>query len=397
MDDGLLDGPECMTRFLNLIATEPEIARIPIMIDSSDWKVICKRACAACKGRGIVNSISLKEGEEAFIAQAKEIMRYGAGVVVMAFDEQGQADTTERKVDICQRAYKILTEGLHFPGARSFSTRTSWPSVPASKNTTAMRSTSSRPPARSRKPAKGPKSPAGSPTSHSPSAATTWCAKRSTRPSCTTPSKPAWTWASSTQANWRSTRTSPRIYWNTWRTLIFHRRRRRHRTHGDLRRESVTGDGKKREVDLTWREGSVEDRLRHALVRGVVDFIEEDTEEARAKLGKPIEVIEGPLMAGMKVVGDLFGEGKMFLPQVVKSARVMKRAVAYLEPSSRRKNRRAPTPVASSWPPSKATCTTSARTSWAWSWAATTTRSSTWASWCPRTKILKSPSKRRPT
>ena len=330
MDDGLLDGPECMTRFLNLIATEPEIARIPIMIDSSDWKVL-SAGLRCVQGRGIVNSISLKEGEAQFIAQAKEIMRYGAGVVVMAFDEQGQADTTERKVEICQRAYKILTEGLHFPrGAIIFD-----PNILAIGTGI---------------------------EEHDRYAVNFIEATRTIKETC--PGAKVSGGVSNLSFSFRGNNVVreaihsaflyhaikagmdmgivnagqlvvyediPKDLLEHVEDLIFHRREDATERMVSFA-ETVTGDGKKREVDLSWRENSVEERLEHALVRGVVDFIEEDTEEARAALGKPIDVIEGPLMAGMKVVGDLFGEGKMFLPQVVKSARVMKRAVAYLEP-----------------------------------------------------------------
>ncbi len=330
MDDGLLDGPECMTRFLNLIATEPEVARIPIMIDSSDWRVL-EAGLRCVQGRGIVNSISLKEGEEAFLDQARIIQRYGAGVVVMAFDETGQADTTERKVEICQRAYKLLTETLDFPaGAIIFD-----PNILAIGTGI---------------------------EEHNRYAIAFIEATRTIKETC--PGAKVSGGVSNLSFSFRGNNVVreaihsaflyhaiqagmdmgivnagqlvvyediPKDLLEHVEDLIFHRREDATERMVSFS-ATITGGGKKREVDLTWRENSVEERLSHALVHGFVDFIEADTEEARAKLGKPIEVIEGPLMDGMKVVGDLFGAGKMFLPQVVKSARVMKRAVAYLEP-----------------------------------------------------------------
>ncbi|HRV81342.1 MAG TPA: methionine synthase, partial [Planctomycetota bacterium] len=330
MDDGLLDGPQCMTRFLNLIATEPEIARIPIMIDSSDWRVL-EAGLRCVQGRGIVNSISLKEGEAKFLEQARIIQRYGAGMVVMAFDEQGQADTTERKVAICQRAYKLLTSQLDFPpGAIIFD-----PNILAIGTGI---------------------------EEHDRYAIAFIEATRTIKETC--PGAKVSGGVSNLSFSFRGNdivreaihsaflyhaiqagmdmgivnagqlvvyEDIPKDLLEHVEDLIFHRREDATERMIQMAAQ-ITGGGKKREVDLTWREGSVEARLRHALVHGVVDFIEADTEEARTHLGQPIDVIEGPLMDGMKVVGDLFGAGKMFLPQVVKSARVMKRAVAYLQP-----------------------------------------------------------------
>src|SRR5207237_2451 len=230
MDADLLDSEAAMVRYLNLIATEPEIARIPVMVDSSKISVL-EAGLKCLQGKGVANSISLKGGEESFLEQARLVRRHGAAAVVMAFDEVGQADTVERKVAICSRAYDLLVDKAGFPPEDIIFDR---------------------------------------------------------RPDATE------------------------------RLVEF--------------AKSVSGAGSKREVDLTWREGSVEDRLKYAVLHGEVEYIEKDAEEARVKYGKPLLVIEGPMMDGMKVVGDLFGAGKMFLPQVVKSARAMKRAVAYLEP-----------------------------------------------------------------
>jgi 5-methyltetrahydrofolate--homocysteine methyltransferase len=195
MDEGMLDSVAAMRRFLNLVAAEPDVARIPIVLDSSNWSVL-EAGLKCLQGKGVVNSISLKGGEEEFKRQAGLVRRYGAAVIVMAFDEKGQADTVERKLAICGRAYRILTEEVGFPPQ--------WPS--------------SRPPGRSRRPCRGPRSAAASATSPSASAATTRCARPCTRPSCTTPSRPASTWASSTRGSSRCTPTFPRTCWSGSRT-----------------------------------------------------------------------------------------------------------------------------------------------------------------------------------
>src|ERR671922_1963132 len=258
MDTDLLDGPQAMTTFLNLIATEPEIARVPIMVDSSDWTVI-EAGLRCLQGKGVVNSISLKGGEEEFLRLAARVKRYGAAVVVMAFDERGQADTVERKVEICERAYGLLTERAGYdptdiifdPNILAIATGMEEHADYADAFIEATLIINRRPDA-------------------------------------------------------------------TERMLAF--------------AETVQGEGMRVEHDTSWREGSVEERLSHALVHGIDAFIEEDAEEARQGYDRPLDVIEGPLMNGMRIVGDLFGAGKMFLPQVVKSARAMKKAVAYLEP-----------------------------------------------------------------
>ncbi|MCP5021653.1 MAG: methionine synthase [bacterium] len=330
MDDGLLDAPACMTRFLNLIATEPEIARLPIMIDSSDWEVL-EAGLRCIQGRGIVNSISLKEGEEVFFDHARTIQRYGAGVVVMAFDETGQAETTEQKVAICQRAYRLLTEKLDFPpGAIIFdpnilaigtgieqhdryaiafieATRTIKETCPGAKVSGGVSNLSFA--------FRG-----NNVVREAMNSAFLYHAIRAGMDMGIVNAGQLVVYED-----------IPADLLKHVEDLIFNR----HENATDdmvAFAATITGGGKKREVDLSWRKTGVAKRLEYALVHGVVDFIEEDTEEARQELGQPIHVIEGPLMDGMKVVGDLFGQGKMFLPQVVKSARVMKRAVAYLEP-----------------------------------------------------------------
>jgi hypothetical protein len=380
MDEGMLDAEAAMVRFLHLIASEPDIARVPIMIDSSKWSVI-EAGLKCIQGKGIVNSISMKEGEAEFIERARLCRRYGAAVIVMAFDEVGQADTYARKTEICARAYKLLTEPSASRRRTSSSTRTSSRSPPASRSTPTTPSTSSRPPAGSARTCRTATSPAGCPTSASRSAATTRCARRSTPCSSITPSRRAWTWASSTPASWASTTpfpTSCACASRTWcstaavlmpATVWWPSPTRQRLGQGAAWK---TWPGATRRWNSAWRT---------RWCKGITAFIVEDTEAARQKFEHPVKVIEGPLMDGMNVVGDLFGAGKMFLPQVVKSARVMKQAVAYLMPYIEADKRAgdAPSGARSSWPRSRATSTTSARTSSAWCSAATATTSSIWA------------------
>ena len=330
MDEGMLDSEAAMTRFLNLIASEPEIARIPIMIDSSKWSVL-EAGLRCVQGKAIVNSISLKEGEADFLEKAKVIRRYGAGVVVMAFDEEGQADTTERKIEICERSYEILVEQAGFPPE----------DIIFDPNILAI---------------------ATGIEEHDDYAKNFIEASREIRERC--PGVHISGGVSNLSFSFRGNNRvreaihSAFLYHATQagmdmgivnagqlelyedipkdllehvEDILFNRREDATERMVEFA-DTVKGAGKKREVDLTWREGSVEERLSHALIHGIVDYIDDDTEEARQKLGRPIDVIEGPLMDGMRVVGDLFGAGKMFLPQVVKSARSMKKAVAYLEP-----------------------------------------------------------------
>ncbi|CAM9839678.1 unnamed protein product, partial [Discosporangium mesarthrocarpum] len=330
MDEGMLDSEAAMTRFLNMIASEPEVSKIPIMVDSSKWTVL-EAGLRCVQGKAVVNSISLKEGEADFLEKAKLIRRYGAGVVVMAFDEEGQADTTERKVEICERSYRILVEQAGFPPE----------DIIFDPNILAI---------------------ATGIEEHSDYAKNFIEASREIKERC--PGVHISGGVSNLSFSFRG---NNRVREAIHSAFLFHAtqagmdmgivnagqlelyedipkdllehvedilfNRREDATERMVEfAETVKGAGKKREVDLSWRENSVEQRLSHALVHGIIDFIDDDTEEARQKLGRPIDVIEGPLMDGMRVVGDLFGAGKMFLPQVVKSARSMKKAVAYLEP-----------------------------------------------------------------
>ncbi len=330
MDEGMLDSEAAMTRFLNLVASEPEVCRVPIMIDSSKWSVI-EAGLRCVQGKCVVNSISLKEGEDDFLDKARTIRRYGAGVVVMAFDETGQADTTERKVEICERSYRLLVEQADFPPE----------DIIFDPNILAV---------------------ATGIEEHADYARNFIEATRQIRERC--PGAHVSGGVSNLSFSFRgnnrvreaihsaflyhATRAGmdmgivnagqlelyediPKDLLEHVEDILFNRREDATERMVEFA-ETVKGSGKKREIDLSWREAPVEERLQHSLIHGIVDFIDEDTEEARQKLGRPIEVIEGPLMDGMRVVGDLFGEGKMFLPQVVKSARSMKKAVAYLEP-----------------------------------------------------------------
>jgi 5-methyltetrahydrofolate--homocysteine methyltransferase len=330
MDADLLDSEREMTTFLNLIATEPEVARVPVMIDSSRWSVL-EAGLKCVQGKGIVNSISLKEGEEPFLEQARHIRGFGAGVVVMAFDEQGQADTAERKVAICARAYRLLTQEVGFPPE----------DIVFDPNVLAV---------------------ATGMAEHNGYAKAFLDALPLIKESC--PGAHVSGGISNLSFAFRGNDVVREAIHSAF---LFHAVKAgldmgivnagQLAVYEDIpaellelvedvlfdRREdatdrlvtfagTVTGSGTKREVDLSWRDAPVAQRLSHALVHGIVDFVEADTEEARAQAARPLDVIEGPLMDGMKVVGDLFGSGKMFLPQVVKSARVMKRSVAYLEP-----------------------------------------------------------------
>ena len=330
MDEGMLDSEACMTEFLNYIATEPEIARLPIMIDSSKWSVI-EAGLKCVQGKGIVNSISLKEGEADFLAKARIVRRYGAAVVVMAFDEAGQADTVARKVSICQRAYRLLTEQagvdptdiIFDPNVLAIATGLDEHNDYAKNFIEATRQIKATCP--------GVKVSGGiSNLSFS------FRGNEQVREAIHSAFlfhaiKAGLDMGIVNAGQLVVYEDIPAELLEHVEDMIFNRRPDATERMVTLA-ETVKGAGSKRETDLAWRQGTVEARLAHALVHGMVDFIEADTEEARVKYGRPLSVIEGPLMDGMKVVGDLFGAGKMFLPQVVKSARAMKRAVAWLEP-----------------------------------------------------------------
>ena len=330
MDEGMIDGKEAMVTFLNLIAAEPDIARVPLMIDSSKWEII-EAGLKCIQGKGIVNSISLKEGEAAFIAQAKTIKTYGAAVIVMAFDENGQADSYERRIEICKRSYDILTETVGFNRQDIIFDPNIFPVATGMEE-------------------------------HNSNAldffrATKWIKENLDGAHVSGGvSNVSFSFRGNTKV--REAMHSAFLYHaiehgmdmgivNPSMLEIYSDiepklleyvedvllNRKPEATERLLEyAETVKGSGKKKTIDLSWREQEVNQRLAYALIKGIVEFIDEDVEECRRNHERPIQVIEGPLMDGMNVVGDLFGSGKMFLPQVVKSARVMKKAVAYLLP-----------------------------------------------------------------
>ncbi|TDT89513.1 methionine synthase (B12-dependent) [Azorhizobium sp. AG788] len=332
MDEGLLDSHAAMVNFLNLVAAEPDIARVPVMVDSSKWDII-EAGLKCIQGKGIVNSISMKEGEDAFRHYARLVRRYGAAVVVMAFDEKGQADTYERKIEICARAYKILTEEIGFPPE----------DIIFDPNVFAV---------------------ATGIEEHAPYGVNFIEATRWIRQNL--PHAHISGGVSNLSFSFRGNEPVreamhavflyhaiqagmdmgivnagqlavydeiPAELREACEDVVLNRNADATERLLSLAEGFKGGAGKeKREADLTWRTWDVDKRLAHALINGITEYVEADTEEARAAAARPLHVIEGPLMAGMNIVGDLFGAGKMFLPQVVKSARVMKQAVAYLMP-----------------------------------------------------------------
>ncbi len=330
MDEGMLDGVHAMTKFLNLIASEPDISRVPVMVDSSKWEII-EAGLKCMQGKGIVNSISLKDGEGKFIERAKIIKRFGAATVVMAFDEDGQADNYEKKIAICKRAYTILVDQVKFAPediifdpniltvatgieehnnyAVDFVNATKWikENLPFAKVSGGVSNISF--------------SFRGNDTvREAMHAAFLYKAIQNGMDMGIVNAGMIEVYDEIPK---NLLALVEDVLWNkradaTERLVSF--------------AETIKAKGKIEVIDEAWRSTSVEERLKHALVKGITDFIEIDTEEARQKSSRPLDVIEGPLMAGMSVVGDLFGAGKMFLPQVVKSARVMKKAVAVLTP-----------------------------------------------------------------
>ena len=330
-DEALLDGEACMRRFLNLVASEPDIAKVPIMIDSSKFTVI-EEGLKCIQGKGIVNSISLKEGEEKFLEQAEKVMRYGAAAVVMAFDEKGQAATKEDKVRISKRAYDLLTEKagmdpndiIFDPNVLTVATGIEEHNNYAVDFIEAIREI--------KKVCPGAKTSGGI-SNVSFSFRGNNVVREAMHSAFLYHAIKAGLDIAIVNAGMLE------VYENIDKELLTKVEDVLLNRSPDATEvllgyaEKVKDTGKAKEKDTeVWREGTVEERLSHALVKGIVDYIDEDTEEARQKYDKPLDVIENPLMSGMKVVGELFGEGKMFLPQVVKSARVMKKAVAYLEP-----------------------------------------------------------------
>ncbi|EGV19515.1 methionine synthase [Thiocapsa marina] len=332
MDEAMLDSQAAMVRFLNLIAAEPDIARVPIMIDSSKWSVI-EAGLKCVQGKCIVNSISMKEGEAAFREQAKKVKRYGAAAVVMAFDEVGQADTQDRKFEICARAYRILVEEIGFapediifdPNIFAVATGIEEHNNYAVDFIEATRRIKRELPYA--KVSGGVSNVSFSFRGNDPvrEAIHSVFLYHAIRAGMDMGIVNAGQLAIYDDL--------PAELREAVEDVILNRRPDATERLLDLApKYKGDGSGIENKQDLSWRETTVEKRIEHALIKGITDFIVEDTEEARQKLGAPINVIEGPLMDGMNVVGDLFGEGKMFLPQVVKSARVMKKSVAYLEP-----------------------------------------------------------------
>ncbi|MGO9708435.1 MAG: methionine synthase [Polyangiaceae bacterium] len=330
MDEGMIDGEAAMTTFMNLLGGEPEVARIPFMIDSSKFSVI-EAGLKCVQGKCVVNSLSLKEGEEDFVKKAKVVKRFGAGVVVMAFDEKGQAETADRKVEICKRAYAILTEKVGIegrdiifdPNILAIATGIEEHNDFAKNYIEAV-----------------PRIKAACPGVHISGGVSNLSFSFRGNNVVREAMHSAFLFHAIKSGMDMGIVNAgqivvyediPKELLEHVEDVIFNRRPDATERLVTLA-EQVKGKGKKKELDLGWREATVEARLSHALVHGIVDFVEADVEEARARSTRPLDVIEGPLMDGMKVVGDLFGAGKMFLPQVVKSARVMKRAVAYLLP-----------------------------------------------------------------
>ncbi|HST26415.1 MAG TPA: methionine synthase [Gaiellaceae bacterium] len=330
MDADLLESEQAMTTFLNLLATEPEIARLPIMVDSSKWLVI-EAGLKCLQGKGIVNSLSLKEGEEALLEHAARVRRYGAGVVVMAFDERGQADTVERKVEICERAYRLLVDKADFapedlifdPNILAVGTGIEEHAEYGRAFIEATGKIKERCPGARVSGGISNLSFAFRGSDHVREAIHSAFLFHAIQAGLDMGIVNAGQLVLYEDIE-------PDLL-ELVEDLIFNRRPDATERLVDYARTS-TGEATQREVDLAWREEPVEKRLEHALVHGIVEFIEDDVEEARQELDRPLDVIEGPLMSGMGVVGDLFDSGRMFLPQVVKSARAMKRAVAYLEP-----------------------------------------------------------------
>ena len=330
MDEAMLDSELAMERFMKLVASEPEISRVPIMLDSSKWSVI-EAGLKCVQGKAIVNSISLKEGEDPFRKQAREVLLFGAAVVVMAFDEQGQADTIERKVEICARAYKILTQEIGFPAQDIIFDPNIFAVATGIEEHNdygvafieACRQIKERLP--------GAKVSGGL-SNLSFSFRGNEAVREAMHSVFLYHAIRAGLDMAIVNAGQLAVYTDiPAEFREPVEDVVLNRRPDATERLLEIA-DGFKGSGKKREVDLSWRETPVTKRLEHALIAGIADFIVEDTEEARKTSERPIDVIEGPLMDGMNVVGDLFGSGQMFLPQVVKSARVMKQAVAYLQP-----------------------------------------------------------------
>ncbi|TQV71479.1 methionine synthase [Aliikangiella marina] len=332
MDEGMLDSKACMVRFLNLIAAEPDISRVPVMLDSSKWEII-EAGLKCIQGKGIINSISLKEGEAEFIEHAKKAMKYGAAVIVMAFDENGQADSFQRKIEICQRAYDVLTVKVGFPAsdiifdpnifaiatgieehnnyAVDFIEATRWikQNLPGALVSGGVSNVSFS--------FRG-----NNPVREAIHAVFLYHAVKAGMDMGIVNAGQLEVYSE----------IEPELCTAVENVVLNKSDDATEKLVSIAERYRADGNDEKQEEKLAWREAEVNKRIEHALVKGITEFIEEDVEAARQTVDRPLNVIEGPLMDGMNIVGDLFGSGKMFLPQVVKSARVMKKAVAYLEP-----------------------------------------------------------------
>lgn len=330
MDAGLLDGVTAMVKFLNLIAAEPDISRVPIMLDSSKWEVI-EAGLECVQGKGVVNSIGLEEGEENFLEKARLVRKYGAAVIVMAFDEKGQAHTLERKVSICQRAYRLLTEEIGFPPEDIIfdpNILTIATGI-AEHNEYALAFIQACSEIKSICPHAFV---SGGVSNISFSYQGIDTVREAMHAAFLYHAISAGLDMGIVNAGQLAVYDDiPKSLLEAVEDVIFNRREDATDRLSNLA-STLQGKGKKRKVNKEWRKLPVEERLSHALVEGIIEYIEDDTEEARLKHERPIQVIEGPLMNGMDRVGELFGDGKMFLPQVVKSARVMKKAVAHLIP-----------------------------------------------------------------
>lgn len=330
-DEGLIDGIACMTRFLNLVAAEPDISKVPIMIDSSKWEII-EAGLKCVQGKCIVNSISLKDGEEAFLNKAKLIKRYGAATIVMAFDEKGQAATKEDKVRICTRAYNLLVDKADFdpldiifdPNILTVATGMEEHANYAVDFIEAVREIKEKCPGALT---------SGGVSNLSFSFRGNNIVREAMHSAFLYHAIEAGFDMGIVNAGMLEIYEdiNPELKQKV-EDVLFNRSLEATDDLIDFAEQFKGQSNKKDRNDLSWREGTLQERLTHSLVHGVLEFVDQDTEEARSSLGRPLDVIEGPLMNGMRVVGDLFGSGKMFLPQVVKSARVMKKAVAYLEP-----------------------------------------------------------------
>ncbi|MGA2668358.1 MAG: methionine synthase [Ignavibacteria bacterium] len=329
-DEAMLDGEAAMVKFLNLIASEPDIARVPVMLDSSKWSII-EAGLKCLQGKGIVNSISLKEGEEKFKEYAKKLRRYGAAVIVMAFDENGQADTFEKKIAVCKRSYEILTKEVGFPpqdiildpNILTIATGIEEHNNFAVDYIRAVKWIKENLPLAH---------VSGGVSNLSFSFRGNNMIREAMHSAFLYHAIKAGMDMGIVNAGMIGVYDEiPRVLLELVEDVILNKRPDAGERLLEFAEHSKTG-GKKLVKDVSWRNAPVEERLKHALIKGIIEFIDEDTEEARKKYPKPLDVIEGPLMDAMNIVGDLFGSGKMFLPQVVKSARVMKKAVAYLTP-----------------------------------------------------------------